>query len=854
MDNTFAYLLVLVYGCVAGSLLVLQWHQPSKFVQRFAWSWTLETVRNIIGLPEVRVLGGWVDQWYCLSAILNCFAVWLLFSGCAALVGARLPRWLAPLYIGTAIPFDIVCRFIAPPILTHWFHWTAEQERSFMVMGTLAGQYVPLVATRVVILIWLIRQWLSTRLPGALVAAFFCVPYTAFSFVVPFQIYFQYYPVWLSYFLVFRVFGFSIGILMLLMGRQQRALQQSEQRLRAIIDHEPEGVSVLAVDGALLDINPAGLRMIEAGSLEEIASQPMSRLVVEEHRAAFRDFTQKILRGESGILQFQITGLQGGSRWLETHATALRNEEGCVTGLLGITRDMTESRHESNERKRLDARFRRLVDSNVQGVMFWNAAGGVTGANDAFLRSVGHTRADLEAGLINWLAMTPAKYAELDRRSMSELAATGACVPFEKEFIRKDGSLVPVLVGGATFEDNPQEGVCFVIDVTERKNMEAQFLRAQRTEGIGTLAAGIAHDLNNMLTPILMAVESLRILAHENEDFKLVEILRDNTQRAAELVKQVLSFARGVEGKRVIVNPILLMEELLKMLRDTFPKTIHVHFQPARDLWTVHGDPTQIHQVFLNLCVNSRDAMKDGGALTITMSNIMVDETYAAMNPEACLGAYVVVKVEDTGSGIPSEIKDKIFEPFFTTKAFGEGTGLGLSTTLAIVKSHGGFINFYSEMGKGTWFKIYLPANMAETAAGAVANGAPELPRGHGELILVVDDEKAIREIAQRTLEQFGYRVLLASHGAEAVALYVLHQSEVAVVLTDMAMPVMDGSGLIIALLAINPKVRIIGSSGLESDNRITKATGANLAHFIAKPYTAAAMLGVLHTVLHGKT
>jgi PAS domain S-box-containing protein len=314
MADTFSYLSVLLYGTFAGALLVLQWHKPSKFVRRFALSWSIETVRNIIGLPEVRNLGGFISEWYGLHAALNFVAIWFLFSGCAALVGARLPRWLGPVYIGACIPLDIICRFIAPPYLARWLGWTAAEERSFMVAGTLAIQFVPLMATRAIILFWLCREWLSTRLPGALIAAFFCVPFTLFAFVVPLQVYFGYYPAWLSYFLLFRVFGFSIGIVMLLMGRQQRALEQSEQRLRAIIDHEPEGVIVLATDGLLSDMNPAGLRMIEADALDQLANQPMSALVVEEHRAAFHDFTGKILRGESGTLQFQVTGLKGSRR------------------------------------------------------------------------------------------------------------------------------------------------------------------------------------------------------------------------------------------------------------------------------------------------------------------------------------------------------------------------------------------------------------------------------------------------------------------------------------------------------------------------------------------------------------
>jgi PAS domain S-box-containing protein len=387
-------------------------------------------------------------------------------------------------------------------------------------------------------------------------------------------------------------------------------------------------------------------------------------------------------------------------------------------------------------------------------------------------------------------------------------------------------------------------------DITERKKLEAQFLRAQRMESIGTLAGGIAHDLNNVLAPILMSVEMLKGLASDKESLMLLSTLETSARRGADMVKQVLSFARGVEGQRVRVNPIHLMRELIQVMKESFPKTIQVSFTPARELWTVTGDPTQLHQVFLNLCVNARDSMPDGGCLTISMENATLDETYAAMNPESRPGSYVVVKVKDTGTGIPAPIRDRIFEPFFTTKEIGKGTGLGLSTTIAIVQNHGGFISLRSEVGNGTTFEVFLPADTAETAMDNGVRADAQLPRGHGELILVVDDEEAIRNVARKTLERFGYRVMVASNGAEAMAVYANHPQEIAVVVTDMAMPIMDGPALAIALASINPQVRIIGSSGLHTNETVARASGASVQHFVPKPYTAETLLKKLAEVL----
>jgi PAS domain S-box-containing protein len=387
-------------------------------------------------------------------------------------------------------------------------------------------------------------------------------------------------------------------------------------------------------------------------------------------------------------------------------------------------------------------------------------------------------------------------------------------------------------------------------DVTEKKKLASQFLRAQRMEGIGTLAGGIAHDLNNVLAPLLMSVQYLRTRLPEADDQDLLDTLEQSCRRGASLVQQVLSFARGVEGQRVIVNLVHLTRELLKVVRETFPPNIETRFVCETGQWMVKGDPTQLHQVLLNLCVNARDAMPAGGALRISIANVVLDEAYAAMNPRARPGPHLRVTVEDSGIGIPPELQGRIFEPFFTTKELGKGTGLGLSTTDAIVKSHGGFITVMSEVGRGASFVVHLPALPDATAEGDLRSPPRPLPRGNGELVLVVDDEAAVRTIAKTILEQFGYRVLQASNGAEAVAIYATRPGEVAAVLTDMSMPVMNGAALIATLKVLNPAVRVIGSSGGSSDRALEFALSAGSQGFLAKPYTAEALLGALRALL----
>src|SRR5499426_3000851 len=344
--------------------------------------------------------------------------------------------------------------------------------------------------------------------------------------------------------------------------------------------------------------------------------------------------------------------------------------------------------------------------------------------------------------------------------------------------LRSDGEEFPIEASISQIdEDGHKLFTAIVRDVSDKKRLEAQFLRAQRMESIGTLAGGIAHDLNNVLSPILTAVELLQMRLNDESSQRLLNILHTNAVRGGEMIKQVLSFARGVEGEYITLQPTHLIKEIIKILSDTLPKNIEITFSIAPDLWHVSGDATQLHQVLMNLCVNARDAMPHGGKLRIEAENVEIDQHYARMNVESKTGKFVSVTVVDTGIGIPEKNLAKIFDPFFTTKEQGHGTGLGLSTVAGIVRSHGGFVNVYSEVGRGAQFKVYLPAIESARAAAAKPSRR-DLPAGNGELVLVIDDENAIREVARETLDAFGYRVVVAGDGAEAIAIFAAHKKD----------------------------------------------------------------------------
>jgi PAS domain S-box-containing protein len=537
----------------------------------------------------------------------------------------------------------------------------------------------------------------------------------------------------------------------------------------------------------------------------------------------------------------------GETRLIREIAKVFYDRAGRAARMVGTAHDITEQK-KSDEALRFQAQ---LLDVAREAVMVRDLDDRIIYWNKGAERTYGWTSEEA-------LGKRPAELLDVDpTASAKAVAATLKDGRWEGEMQKrtKSGQEITVatrwtLVRGE--DGQPKSVLCISADVTDKKKLEAQFLRAQRMESIGTLAGGIAHDLNNILAPILMSIELLSTEVANEDGRALLETIRTSAQRGADMVKQVLSFARGVDGKRVSLNPVHILRDIQKIARDTFPKNIAFALNPDRDIWTVSGDPTQLHQVFMNLCVNARDAMPQGGKLTITVQNAVLDEVYAGMNPDAAAGSYLMISVADTGMGMSQGIRNQIFDPFFTTKEIGRGTGLGLSTTLAIVKGHGGFISVYSEPNKGATFKVYLPTIAAHSGDESAPEDPSALPRGRGETILLVDDEESVRIIGQRTLERFGYAVLTANNGAEALSIYVTNQSRISLVLTDMAMPIMDGVATIIALRSLNPHVRIVGSSGLASNSSVAKAIGAGVQLFIPKPYTADALLRTIHQALTG--
>lgn len=627
----------------------------------------------------------------------------------------------------------------------------------------------------------------------------------------------------------------------------EAAIQKSEEQLRLALDlsHMGSWDWILSTNAVIWNPNTYRLFGYQLGEIDLCYDNWGDRVHPDDVVRIEQEVTQALETQTDLTMEYRVVLPDGNLRWLLTKGRGLYNEMGQPVRMAGVVFDITE-RKLTEQKIREQAALLDIASDAISvrdlnhHILYWNQ-----GAE----RLYGWLAAEAIGAKANELLQD---HDALSEEMMQRLLERGAWQG-EMRNLTKSGKDVIVEARWTLVRDEMGQPQCILsvdTDVTVKKQLEMQFYRAQRLESLGTLAGGIAHDLNNVLTPIVAITQLLRLRqspldARSQEMLKVVE---DSAKRGAEMIKQILSFTRGTGGERHPVQMSSLLQEVIDVVQQTFPKSISIQQRisdPSHKL--VFADPTYLHQVLMNLCVNARDAMPDGGVLSLSLESCFVDQTVAQVNLDARVGYYLVVTVADTGTGIPLNVRDRIFDPFFTTKAPGQGTGLGLSTVLGIVKNYGGFVQVLSEVGQGTQVKVYLPEIQGSLPYSSPAEAQKD-GNGQGELVLVVDDDIAVQRSTQSLLENHCYTVISANNGRDAIALYEQHQAEISVVILDIMMPKMSGFTLIQHLKAINPMVKIIAMSGLPANQEPALAAGAT--RFLSKPFALNTLLETLHTLI----
>jgi PAS domain S-box-containing protein len=626
----------------------------------------------------------------------------------------------------------------------------------------------------------------------------------------------------------------------------EELLQQEEFKFRELFEKANDVIYVHEAEtGRVLQVNQRAVE-ITGFSKEELLTMSMEEQITDHPNYSAEKaigYIQKAAMGEPQCFEW-LGKLKGGNTsWFEVNlkrATIAGKE--CILAFF----------HEINERKKteekvaeqaallditMDAIMVRDMDKNI---LFWNK-----GAEELY----GHKKEDV-IGKNVFNLIYGANLFELEQEKQIDFI--NGIWQGELKNIDKYGKTILVDSKWTLISDikgNPTSIMVVNTDITRKKLMETEYLRIQRMDSIGTLASGISHDLNNVLAPIMMSIEILKMRINDKRGLDLIEAMTKSTQHGALLVKQLLTFARGVEGTHTIIELENILLEVKQIMTSALPKNIDIITELPVNLNKISGDSTQLSQVIMNLMVNARDAMPQGGLIKISAENVYIDSIFIQMKPEARVGNFISLSVSDTGTGIPKNIINKIFEPFFTTKDFGKGTGLGLSTTIGIIKSHGGFINVSSEEGKGTKFNIYLPViEKIPDDISSLKNAVTNLI-GNGETILLIEDDNSIVEAGVQILEQNNYKVLKANDGVEGLTLYLQNMDKISLVITDITLPLMDGNQLVHAIFKINPGEKIIVMSGLEKSENI-RGLGDRIT-FLSKPFLAYTFLMALREKLN---
>lgn len=618
--------------------------------------------------------------------------------------------------------------------------------------------------------------------------------------------------------------------------RMEEALRESEALLRTVTETAEVGMVIVTEEHRYRYANRAYAKILRLPT-HDIVGQRVADVLPTVYTTQIRPRLERAFHGERVSYELAVPETNPGAAPRQLAVTYEPGQDAHGRVVVVVIVDITERKRVEESLRQSEERFRQVVE-NIHEV-FWMTdieKNQILYISPGYERVWGATCEGLYAAPDSW-----AVGIHRDDRDRVLLAArtkqTTGDYDETYRILRPDGELR--WIRDQAFPITDPDGVVRRVvgvaeDITESKTLQSQFLRAQRLEAIGTLSSGIAHDLNNILAPMLMIGPVLKEKLTDPLDHELVDLVETGAKRGANIIRQLLTFSRGIDGERTLVQPRHLIREMIAIMRETFPRGITISDSVPSHLWPVMADATQLHQVLLNLCVNARDAMPNGGRLSITAQNARVEAGDQATHLKPRPGPHVLLSVSDTGIGIPQHVLDRMFEPFFTTKEMGKGTGLGLSTVLGVVKSHGGFITVYSEVNRGSVFKIYLPADL--TSVEGALRERPRSPKGDQQLILIVDDDASIRTSLRRTLEEHNYRVLSAADGREALSVFKEQPQAVKLLLTDLMMPGMNGIALIREVRRLAPHVRVIAASGLHDSDRGEELAALGVTEILAKP------------------
>lgn len=628
----------------------------------------------------------------------------------------------------------------------------------------------------------------------------------------------------------------------------EEALRRSEDRYRDLVENSGLMIGTHDMAGRFLSANQSTIRFCGLEKPEELVGRRISDFAAPEVRPHFDSYLENIRVNHHAVGTMIAIRTDGEERILE-YDNSVRRDDSAEPIVRFIASDITErKRYEEKLQEQVE-----LLNCAQDAIMVQDLEGRIVFWNKAAERIYGWEAQEvIGARIAHRISVETREGGEWRAAIWQSILESGEWMG-EAEHLTKDRRTITVVSRCTLMRDSegkPRSVLVINTEITEKKMLEAQFLRMQRMESLGALASGIAHDLNNWLAPIMMALHTLQQRFTDANSQKWLNLIRKSTERSRDLIDQVLTFAKGAAGERVPLKTSHFITEAAKIVEEIIPHKISLEVDLSEDLWSIIGDATQIHQVMMNLCINARDSMPLGGRLLITASNTILSEADAWMASHINPGKFVRISVIDSGIGMAPELIDRIFEPFFTTKVNGLGSGLGLSTALGIVRSHGGFINVTSSVGKGSEFRVYLPASDREPEP-PCEDKEENLLDGGGELILVVDDEQDMREVTRATLESSGYRTLGAENIEEALALFARHEDEIKLVLTNLAAPNFDGISLGVALRQLNPQIRIIVTSGLPTRDQIEAANQAGIRTILCKPYTAKELLNAMAKCLN---